>query len=140
MTRFSKWAIRLSLGYMLIGFTIGGLMLANKGFLILPSVPLYLPVHIEYMMVGWFIHLIFGVAYWMFPRFTPKETGLRPRGFVRAAWGSLLLLNIGLVIFTTGQLVTDKLWFRFLGRSFEVIGTLAFFVNLWPRIKPVKKP
>lgn len=139
MTRFSKWAVRLSLIYLVIGFSIGALMLTNKGFSIYPRVVLLLPIHIEFLMFGWFIHLIFGVAYWMFPRFTPKETGLKPRGFVRAAWASLGLLNLGLAVFLLGQFFTATLMIRFVGRTLEFLATLAFFVNIWPRVKPVKQ-
>lgn len=138
MTRYSKWAVRISLIYLVIGFSIGAVMLSDKGFTIYPPVVKLLPVHIEFLMFGWFVHLIFGVAYWMFPRFTPKETGLRPRGFVRAAWVALVVLNLGLIVFAFGQLAHATTWFRFVGRSLELAAIVAFFVNIWPRVKPMK--
>lgn len=138
MTRFSKWTIRLSLVYLVVGFSIGALMLSDKGFTLFPRMMTLLPVHIEFLMFGWFVHLIFGVAFWMFPRFTPRETGLRPRGFVRAAWLAVVLLNAGLVLFASGQLTAGTLSLRFAGRTLELLGIIAFFVNIWPRVKPVK--
>lgn len=138
MTRYSKWAVRISLVYLIAGFSIGALMLSDKGFTVYPAVVKLLPIHIEFLMFGWFVHLIFGVAYWMFPRFTPKETGLRPRGFVRAAWASLVILNLGLVLFATGQLTHSTLWYRLAGRGVELVAVVCFFVNIWPRVKPMK--
>lgn len=138
MTRFSKWAVRISLIYLVVGFTIGALMLSNKGFAFYPAVIQYLPIHIEFLMFGWFVHLIFGVAFWMFPRFTPKETGLRPRGFVRAAWVALIVLNLGLLLFALGQFTQSTMWFLFAGRTLEVVAIISFFVNIWPRVKPMK--
>lgn len=141
MTRFSRIAVGLSLFYLLVGFTIGALMLASKAYAFYPSILLYLPLHIEYMMFGWFINLIFGVAYWMFPRFTPSRSTMdKPRGFVRAAWVSLLLLNTGLVIYTCGEFFRATNTVRLVGRLVELAAIACFMVNLWPRVKPMSQP
>lgn len=90
------------------------------------------------MMFGWFINLIFGVAYWMFPRFTPSKSKMeKPRGFVRAAWSSLVVLNAGLVIFTLSAFIPYRPSLKLTGRLLELGGTLLFMVNLWPRVKPM---
>lgn len=141
MTGYSRWAVRVSLGYLLVGFTIGALMLVDKGFNFFPNVIRLLPLHMEYLMFGWFIHLIFGVAYWMFPRFTPSKTDMdHPRGFVRAAWGALIVLNIGLLIFTASYFTTYTARLRLTGRLFELVAIICFMINLWPRVKPISKP
>lgn len=141
MTYYSKITIRLSLLYLLVGFTIGALMLASKAYPFLPWIFNLLPLHMEYLMFGWFIHLIFGTAYWMFPRFTPSKTDMeKPRGFVRAAWISLIMLNIGLLIFTLSYFLNNTFTVRFVGRTIELIAVIAFLVNLWPRVKPMSKP
>ena len=140
MPRFSTWSIRLALAYLFVGFTLGALMLAHKGIYLLPGVMELLAVHQELLLIGWVIHLVMGVAYWMFPRFTPEKTGLRPRGFVRAAWMALGMLNLGLVLFVLGETLFDAGWLVLVGRGMETLAVAAFLVNLWPRVKPVSKP
>lgn len=141
MPRFSRIAVGASLFYLLVGFTIGAVMLASKGYALYPRIFVYLPLHIEYLMFGWFLNLIFGVAYWMFPRFTPSRSTMdRPRGFVRAAWGSLVLLNLGLAIYTAAQFVGPTNPVRFAGRLVELAAVVSFMINLWPRVKPMSQP
>lgn len=141
MPRFSRIAVGLSLFYLLVGFTIGALMLASKAYAFYPTIFVYLPLHVEYLMFGWFLNLIFGVAYWMFPRFTPSRSSMdKPRGFVRAAWVSLLLLNLGLAIYTIGQFVGPTNTVRLVGRLVELAAIASFMVNLWPRVKPMSQP
>jgi len=138
MTDYSQWTIRVSLVYLLAGFTIGALMLADKGFPIYRNVVRLLPLHMEYLMFGWFIHLIFGTAYWMFPRFNPTKTTMdKQRGFVRAAWFSFVLLNLGLGVFTLSYFVHAVYETRLIARILELIAVLSFMFNLWPRVKPM---
>jgi cbb3-type cytochrome oxidase subunit 1 len=138
MTDYSCWAIRLSLIYLLIGFTIGAGMLISKAYGILPIFYSFLPVHKEFLLFGWFLNLIFGTAYWMFPRFTPKKSTMDyPRGFVWAAWSALIILNLGLAIFVLGGFVNATYRIRFVARLFEASGVILFLINLWPRVKPM---
>lgn len=69
MPRISLCFVRASLGYLALGFTLGALLLWNKGVAFAPFVWRLLPLHIEASLVGWVVQLVMGVAYWMFPRF-----------------------------------------------------------------------
>jgi uncharacterized membrane protein YvlD (DUF360 family) len=141
MTRYSSWAIRISLVYLVLGFTLGALMLASKAYVFYPPIFLYLSLHVEYLMFGWFLHLIFGTAYWMFPRFTPSKTDYeKPRGFVWAAWSSLVVLNLGLVLYTLGSFLPWSETLRMVGRVVETGAVILFLINLWPRVKPMSEP
>jgi hypothetical protein len=116
-------------------------MLTSKAFAVFYKIFNLLPIHREYLMFGWFINLIFGVAYWMFPRFTPGKSDMdKPRGFVWAAWGALIVLNIGLVVFTVAEVVEATFLLRFIARSLEITAILLFAINLWPRTKPISEP
>ncbi len=137
MTAYSVWAIRLSLVHLLVGFSLGALMLIAKGPGWFAWSMRYLPVHMEVLLMGWFLNLIFGVAYWMFPRFTPAKTGLPTRGYQRAAWLALVLLNAGIGLFVLGHTLHPSVGVRLAGRLLEAAAVLAFLVNLWPRVKPV---
>lgn len=140
MPRFSTWSIRLALVNLVLGLSLGALMLAHKGLFLVPGVMDLLAVHQELLLIGWVIQLVMGVAYWMFPRFTPGKTGLRPRGFVRAAWTALVVLNLGLVAFVLGETLLPSRWLTLTGRGLETLAVASFLVNLWPRVKPVSKP
>ncbi|MEJ2750657.1 MAG: hypothetical protein P8183_22540 [Anaerolineae bacterium] len=53
MPRLSRWYIRLAFIYLLLGFTVGGLLLANKGVPFYPALWGWLPAHIEFLLMGW---------------------------------------------------------------------------------------
>jgi hypothetical protein len=130
--RISLWFVRASLGYLALGFTLGALLLWNKGIPLAPLVWRLLPLHIEATLVGWVVQLVMGVAYWMFPRFgmTPAQ-----RGRESLAWVSFWLLNaglwaVGLAGFSgwPGDLAT-------LGRVAEGGAAVVMAVNIWTRTR-----
>jgi len=131
MPRLSVYFVRASLIYLLLGFTLGGLMLANKGILISPMIWGLLPLHMEFAFVGWMIQLAMGIAFWILPRFNKGA----PRGDERFAWLAFVLVNLG-VFFVTLDYFFDVPWLTFTGRFTEVMGLLAFIMGHWRRIKP----
>jgi hypothetical protein len=133
MPRLSLWFIRLSLVYLALGFTFGGLLLFNKGFPFSPLTWLLLPAHIEFVLFGWTVQLVMGMAFWILPRFAAPPV----RGDEKPAWAALLLLNIGVVLLALSAFVTLAAWFTLLGRLAEALGVVAFAVHAWPRIKGV---
>jgi hypothetical protein len=131
MPRLSIYFVRASLIHLLFGFTVGGLMLANKGVMISPSIWALLPLHIEFAFIGWMIQLAMGVAFWILPRF-PKGP---PRGEERLSWAALLLVNLGILFVVLDVLFTQPL-LTFSGRLLEAAGLLTFVTGNWKRIKP----
>ncbi len=130
MPRLSVWFIRASLVYFLAGITLGALMLAEKGIAFDPAVMLALPIHIEFLLVGWLIQLAIGVAFWILPRF---GTGAA-RGNERLVWASFVLVNLGIL------LAACQLWLPaalLAGRMAEVAGILLFILGSWRRVKPM---
>lgn len=130
MPRLSVYFIRASLIYLLLGFTFGGLLLANKGVMISPAIWALLPIHIEFAFAGWMIQLAMGVAFWILPRFS---SGL-PRGDERLSWLALLCINIGILCVVLQGLFGIN-WSAFTGRVLEMLGLLLFAVGNWGRIK-----
>jgi hypothetical protein len=121
--------IRASLIYLLVGFSLGALLLAQKGISYYPAIWGVFPIHIEFLLVGWLIQLAMGVGFWIFPRF---GTGA-PRGNETLIVVSFWLLNAGLV------LTILQLWISLalvLGRVLEVAGILVYIAGSWTRIKP----
>lgn len=50
------------------------------------------PVYIHLLVFGWLTQLIFGVVYWMFPKYSAQL----PRGYEWLGWITYGTLNIGL--------------------------------------------
>lgn len=131
MPRLSVWFIRASLIYLLLGFTFGALILAEKGISYYPAVWNLFPIHIEFLLIGWLVQLAMGVAFWIFPRFSLRSP--RARGNEKLIWASLILVNIGILM------VALQLWLPFaflLGRILEVSGAMIYMIGLWRRVKP----
>ncbi len=129
MPRLSLWFVRAALLYLLAGFTIGALLLAEKGIAFYPPVWTLFPLHMEFLLIGWFAQLAMGVAFWILPRFSREP----PRGNVRLIWLSFLLINLGLLISVL------QLWFSLailIGRIFEIGAGLMFAIGSWRRVKP----
>ncbi len=129
MPRLSLWFVRASLVYLLLGFTIGALILAQKGVVFLPFVWMLFPLHMEFLLVGWFIQLAMGVAFWILPRFGRGPS----RGDERLVWSSFILINAGLLA------AVLQLWFPsaiLAGRGLEVLAGLLFVIGSWRRVKP----
>lgn len=128
MPRLSALAIRAALLYLLIGFTLGALLLANKGVPFGGWVWDLLPAHIEFLLFGWTAQLILGMAYWILPRFSGGS-----RGNTRLASAALIALNAG-VLLVAFQLAWSGL--LVIGRGLEVMAGLLFALHAWSRIRP----
>ncbi|RPI91308.1 MAG: hypothetical protein EHM40_16095 [Chloroflexi bacterium] len=129
MPRLSVWFVRASLIYLLLGFTFGALILAQKGISFYPTVWNLFPVHMEFLLIGWFAQLAMGVAFWILPRFSAGP----PRGNVRLLWISFVLINLGILFSVL------YLWFpaaMAIGRAAEAGAGIVFAVGLWRRVKP----
>ena len=131
MPRLSVYFVRASLIYLLLGFTIGGLMLANKGIMISPAIMALLPLHIEFAFIGWMIQLAMGVAFWILPRFRKEPI----RGNEHLSWLAFFLVNAG-IIFVAVNIIFNSQIFILVGRGMELLGLITFAFGNWKRIKP----
>ena len=130
MPRLSVYFIRASLIYLLLGFTLGALILANKGLTISPAIWILLPIHIELDLIGWLIQLAMGVAFWILPRFSKGPI----RGNERLSWFAFILINTGiLLVASQGMFEINGL--ILIGRVFETLALVLFAVGNWRRIK-----
>jgi hypothetical protein len=131
MPRLSTWFIRSSLFYLALGFTFGSLLLFNKGIPLHPLLWSLLPAHIEFVLFGWTVQLVMGMAFWILPRF-PKPP---VRGNQGLAWGAFILVNLGIWILLLASFVPAAPWLSLAGRTAEAAGVLAFVAHAWPRVK-----
>jgi cbb3-type cytochrome oxidase subunit 1 len=121
----------MALLYLLVGFTLGALLLANKGLGRWPLLWRWLPVHIEFLVLGWTGQLILGVAFWIFPRFGGR------RGREGLAWLAFAWFNLGVLMAGLGPALGAPAWVMTGGRLAEGAGMAAFVLHAWPRIKPI---
>ncbi len=134
MPRVSVWLIRLALVYFGVGFTVGGLLLFNKGVPLDSQLWRLWPVHVELTLVGWTMQLVMGVAYWILPRFTgARRYGRR----VWLAWAALMMLNIGVLAASLGQVAEGASPLVAVGRICQLLAAAAFAGYIWPRVKPL---
>lgn len=130
MPRLSVWFVRASLLYLATGFTLGALMLSNKGLQLSPWLWRLLPAHIEVLLLGWIAQFAMGVAFWMLPRFHSS------RGNERPAWAAFFLLNSGLLLAGFGAMLGLPAWVVLAGRLLEITAVAAYATHAWPRVKP----
>lgn len=132
MPKLSVWMIRASLIHMGIGFLFGALILFHKGIPILGwSWELY-NHHQEWLIFGWTMQFVMGVAYFALPRFTQRD---RRYGASHLGWLSFGLLNSGVVSFGLADWFGWTVWVL-LGRLLIMLGIVSFVVMIWPRVKP----
>jgi len=83
--------------------------------------------------------MILGVALWMFPRPEKGDSRYRPRVAEAAYW----LVTVGTALRVGGELArsvpgTGALrWAVLLSGVAQIAGIGLFFVNMWPRIRPL---
>lgn len=126
----SRWMIRLSFVYLLLGILLGALMLIHKAYFIHAAIWMMLPIHIEVTIFGWIIQLTLGTAYWMLPRFLEGP----PRGDSRLAYAVIASLNLGIIFVIADSLLSFALPFDLIGRVFELTAVGLFVALHWNRI------
>lgn len=129
MPRLTVFAARAALVHLAVGFTFGGLLLANKGLPIHPALWGLLPAHIETLLVGWMVQLALAVAFWILPRFGGQ------RGNVTLAWGSVIALNLGVLLTGFGPALRLPASIPLIGRALSGAALVAFVLHAWPRVK-----
>ena len=132
MPRLSRWAIRAALLHLGLGFTLGAMILINKGLGVWPAVWRWLPAHIEFLLMGWTLQLVIGMGFWILPRFDQGQS----RGNEPLAWIAVGLLNTGVLATALGPVLGGPGWLPIAGRAMEALAGLSFSGHAWRRIKP----
>ncbi len=131
MPRLSVWAVRLSLLYMLAGFSMGAVMLANKGVPFAPWAWKLLPGHIDMLLLGFVIQLAIGMGYWILPRYRTRS-----RGNERLVWLSIGLLNLGIWLAGLAGGISLPAGWLVTGRLLEGAAAVLFIFQAWGRVRP----
>jgi hypothetical protein len=119
----TRWYIKLSLVYFVAALAASVWQAAGG--------PLWLtPIYIHLLVVGWITGMIFGVAYWMFPKFSKEQ----PRGMDGLAVATFFLLHAGLLL----RIVAEPLQaggLLILSAVSQWLAGIGFIANTWPRVK-----
>jgi hypothetical protein len=134
MPGVTRWLVRAAILYLVAALVLGIAMqlpLAAR----VPALGVLWPTYLHLLVVGWLSQLIFGVAYWMFPRYSAE----RPRGSEALGWVTVGSLNAGLLL----RVVAEP-WRAISGRGsgvlvvagvLQAVAALAFAANTWPRVR-----
>ena len=137
MPPLTRYFIKTALIYLVAALLIGVLLLARSAIDLPVEIAALSPVYFHLLMVGWVTQLIFGMLFWLLPKYS-KE---RPRGNERLVWVAYILVNVGLVLRIIGEpIVSIKPewgfgWMLMLSALLQLIGGWAFISNAWSRVK-----
>jgi len=91
MPILSRWFLRSAIVCLILALALG---VAAAGLLRAPFGPAFAPFALHLLVVGWATQMIFGVAFWMFPRLQPDRSFGNPV----LGWAAFASLNAGLLM------------------------------------------
>lgn len=130
MPPLTRWYIKTSLVYLIAALLAGLLLVARV------SISGLGPVYFHLFMVGWVTQIIFGVAFWMFPKFSKEH----PRGYEVLGWATYGLLNSGLLLRVVAEPLNSQYpgtlwgWLLVISAVLQWVAGLCFVYNTWPRV------
>jgi cbb3-type cytochrome oxidase subunit 1 len=137
MPGLTRWFLKISLVYFIFAVLLGMLLAAQSPLNLPGYISVLSPVYYHLFMVGWVTQLIFGVVFWMFPKYSKEK----PRGSETLGWIVFWLLNVGLalrVMAEPAQALNPSLLWGWLLAASAVLQWLAgiiFVINTWGRVK-----
>jgi hypothetical protein len=138
MPLLSRLLIRTALIWLAVGYTVGGVLLAQKGYPLVAWLWSLRYMHVHMLLVGWTIQLVSGVAFWVLPRLDTSGS----RGDERLIWWYYGALNAGVVFAALHDPVvalatTDTPVLRgmsVLAGLLYLVAAILFVRHAWPRI------
>jgi hypothetical protein len=130
MPLLTRVFVKTAIVYFVLALVLGIVMTDGSGSGVFP-------VYIHLLVVGWLTQLIFGVIYWMFPKYSKRQ----PRGHESLAWVTYGTLNLGLVVRAIAeplhalQASDASNVLLIVSAVLQGVSGLAFVANTWPRIR-----
>lgn len=131
--------IKTAIIFLGVGLVLGGWMMARRELADIGPSAYVVSAHTHAILVGFVMLMILGVALWMFPRPEKGDTRYRPRAAEAAYW----LVTVGTALRVGGELARSVSgaptlrWAVLLSGLAQIAGIGLFFVNMWPRIRPL---
>ena len=91
MPRLTRYFIKTALIYLSLSLMLGAVLAARPALALPDELAAFSPVFFHLFMVGWVTQLIFGMLFWMLPKYSREL----PRGHEKVAWAAnrSILLN-----------------------------------------------
>jgi uncharacterized protein involved in response to NO len=131
--------IKTSIVFLAAGLALGGWMMARRELADAGPSAYMISAHTHAILVGFVMLMILGVALWMFPRPEKGDSRYRPGAAEAAYW----LVTIGTALRIAGEVARSMSgdralrWVVLLSGFSQIAGIGVFFVNMWPRIRPL---
>jgi hypothetical protein len=128
MPVLTRWFLRAAIVNLVAGLALGVIIA-------LPSGPggWYAP-YVHLLVMGWASQMIFGVAYWMFPRRKPLDV----QAFDWLGWTCFAATNAGLLLRAAFEprLGNDPLAAAgvLMAAGLQLLAVVAFVIMIWPRV------
>jgi hypothetical protein len=136
MPALTRWFVKTSFIYLLLAIGVG-VLLALQSTVQWTVIGGLFPVYIHLFVLGWLTELIFGVVYWMFPKYSNEK----PRGSDTLGWWTYALLNLGLLLRVFSEPVQSTQpnelsgWTLVIAAAIQFLAGLMFVINSWGRVK-----
>jgi heme/copper-type cytochrome/quinol oxidase subunit 1 len=130
----TRWFIKSAMLYLLSALVLSVAMQSPLDAEV-PLLRVLWPTYLHLLVVGWLTQLIFGVAFWLFP----KYSSAKPRGSERLGWTSFVLINLGLLLRLWGEplalLGGSAAGVLVASAIAQLLAGWAFVANTWPRVR-----
>ncbi len=136
MPTLTRWFVKTSFVYLALAL-LAGLLLAAQSTVGLPLPDEFFSVYVHLLVFGWLTQLVFGVVFWMFPKYSTA----RPRGSEPLGWWTYALLNSGLILRALAEPVQAMTpgplpgWTLVVSAGLQLAAGVTFVLNSWKRIR-----
>ena len=133
MPLLTRWFLRTALVYLILALCAGVLLALPETT---PMAGMF-PVYFHLLTFGWLTQLIFGIALWMFPKYSPSQ----PRGPEWLGWSTFILLNLGLILRVFFEPLNSispspwSGWMLVIAAIFQWLSGVTFAANTWKRVR-----
>ena len=125
MPTLTRWFIRAALLNLIAGLGLG-VWLATSPAAMGGSWRL---VYVHLLVMGWATQMIFGVAYWMFPRKQPLDLS----AFDWLGWTCFVATNLGLIVRAIAEPANQPAGLL-AAAALQLLAVIAFVIQIWPRV------
>jgi hypothetical protein len=136
MPALTRWFVKTSFIYLALAL-IAGLLVELQSSLKLTTLGGLFPVYIHLFVLGWITQLIFGVVFWMFPKYSIEK----PRRSESLGWWTYALLNAGLFLRVIAEPIHStqpsilSAWLLVVSAFIQFLAGLGFVINTWGRVR-----
>ena len=137
MPPLTRWFIKAAFVSLVAAFLVRTLMALLPFWQLQAAVAAFAPVFFHLFVWGWVTQLIFGVVYWMFPKYSKDK----PHGHEGLWLATFWCFNVGLALRVIGEplhLLRPEAvwaWLTVLAAALQWLAGLAFVANTWGRVK-----